>query len=174
MTINIIIGPPCAGKSTHVQANRKDGDVVVDYDLLAQALGSNVSHQSTGAVRQVALSARRSAIDTIISGIDSDSWVIHTNPPKQLITDYVDAGAVFTIVDPGIDDCKQRAEDTERPEGTIAAIEKWYESIPVIPSDALIDDLSATVQVMQNLIYTMKMALEPTGVGWVKSLHSDT
>jgi len=42
MTINVIVGPPCAGKSTHVKANSTKGDVLVDYDDLAKALGAAV------------------------------------------------------------------------------------------------------------------------------------
>ncbi len=42
MTINVIVGPPCAGKSTHVKVNSTIGNVLVDYDELAMALGPKI------------------------------------------------------------------------------------------------------------------------------------
>jgi len=138
MDINIIIGPPCAGKSTHIEANSTNGDVLIDYDAIATAIGSNQPHSSDGSIRTIALRLRSSAITKIISGIKSDSWIIHTNPSESLISDYIDAGAIFTILDPGKDVCKDRAKQDNRPDGTIEAIDKWYESPPKIPDDNLI------------------------------------
>ena len=45
MGINVIIGSPCAGKSTHVKSNAIDGDVIVDYDTIAMALGTKPAYE---------------------------------------------------------------------------------------------------------------------------------
>lgn len=37
--IRIVTGPPCAGKSTYVAEHKDDGDVV-DFDLIARAMGA--------------------------------------------------------------------------------------------------------------------------------------
>lgn len=134
MTINVIIGPPCAGKSTHVKQSALEGDVVVDYDVLAQAFGAQVSHKSEGSVRKVALTARQSAIDRILEGVSADSWVIHTRPSAGLLDKYVEAGAVLTLLDPGLDECLERAQNDERPSGTDEAIKNWYDDPPSIPA----------------------------------------
>ena len=44
--ITIVLGPPCGGKSTYVAEQAQSGDVVVDYDALAQALGSPTPHDA--------------------------------------------------------------------------------------------------------------------------------
>jgi len=126
--ITVIIGPPCAGKSTYAKDNAKDGDVVVDYDLIAQALGAKKPHESHGSVRELALTVRWVVVDRIIEGIDADSWIIHTAPGKNLIDQYVNAGAVFKLVEPSMDTCIERAINDGRPEGTEEAIRNWYDS----------------------------------------------
>ena len=64
--IHVVTGPPCAGKSTYVRENAKSGDLRVDYDLIAQALGAENSHAAEGIVKQAAFDARESAIQTAL------------------------------------------------------------------------------------------------------------
>ncbi len=133
MKITVIVGPPVAGKSSYAWSNAADGDVVVDYDRIAQALGSKVPHGATGAVQQVAQSARLSAIFRILHGVDGPAWTLHTNPNTEQINEYVDAGASFILIDPGKDACIERAHADGRPPETIAAIEVWYANPPKLP-----------------------------------------
>jgi hypothetical protein len=132
--INVVIGPPCAGKSEHVKAHAKDGNVIVDYDLIAKAMGSRVAHDAKGAVRIVALASRKTAIRRTLDGLEDDAWIIHTNPQPQVLQSYVDAGAKFTLLDPGKSECLRRAQAGDRPASTIGAIEAWYANPPVIPA----------------------------------------
>lgn len=124
--IRVVLGPPCSGKSTFVAAEAKDGDVVVDYDLIAKALGSRDPHKAPKSVRETAFAARAAAIEHILQGIESDAWLIHSAPASEQMQKYVQAGAEITTIDPGIDVCLQRAHDDERPEWTAKAIERWY------------------------------------------------
>jgi predicted kinase len=128
--ITVVVGPPCAGKSTFVQKAKKPNDVVVDADLLAQALGSEVAHDATGDVRDLMFSLRRVAISIILDGIKSPAWIIHTNPYTRLIEQYRAAGATFKLIDPGIEECLARAEAQGRPAGTDEAIRAWYANPP--------------------------------------------
>ena len=130
--IRVIVGPPCAGKSTHVRNNAKTGDLIIDYDVIAQAFGSANSHDSSGLIRSAALQARSAAIDTALES-EADSWVIHTNPKTDLIDRYSEAGAEFTTIDPTQAECLARAETDERPAFTVDVINNWYENKPVLP-----------------------------------------
>ena len=131
--IRIVLGPPCAGKSAYVDAHKADGDVSVDFDRLARALGSTVAHGSTGAPRVVAFAARQAAINRILRGVESDAWIIHTNPSADALQEYVDAGAEIVVVDPGAEECHARAKRDGRPEATHQAIDAWYANPPTIP-----------------------------------------
>lgn len=124
--IHIITGPPCAGKSTYVRENAKAGDLRVDYDTIAQALGAENSHAAEGLVRQAAFDAREGAIGAALKQHDSESWIIHTSPSEEHVKLYEEAGAEFVALDPGYDVCMERAKTDGRPQQTIDGIEKWY------------------------------------------------
>ena len=130
MTINVVIGPPCAGKSTWAQKNAGTGDVVVDYDLLAKALGSKKEHDVSGSIRFAALAARAAAINRVLRGIDDDAYIIHTNPQPESVESYKEAKVKFIYIDPGKEQCLERARN--RPEATIQAINNWYSNPPKV------------------------------------------
>ena len=124
--IHIITGPPCAGKSTYVKEHAEEGDLRVDYDLIAQALGAVNSHAAEGAVKQAAFDAREGAIRAALRYRDAESWIIHTTPSEEHMKLYEDAGADIVELDPGYDVCMERAKRDGRPQQTIDGIEKWY------------------------------------------------
>lgn len=125
MAVRVVTGPPCAGKSTYVMENRNEKDVIVDFDLIAKALGSTMRHGGIGAFRTCALSARDRVTDLCIER-DFDSWVIRT----ELDADETEllrlAGAEFIEIDPGEDECIARAEAEDMPDDYIDAIRDWY------------------------------------------------
>lgn len=121
--IHVICGAPCAGKSSYVKEHAKAGEIIVDADRIAEAIGSGVSHQAEGACWDAALKLRESLIE-YAKTTKANSWIIHTKPSKSQLNEYKRIGAEVVVLDPGIDVCKQRAES--RPSGTIEEIEKWY------------------------------------------------
>lgn len=135
MTIRVVIGPPCSGKTTYVQDRAKVGDVVVDFDRIAQALGFPEPFGSTGSIWLAAQAARRGAVAAVLEGLEGGSWIIHTRPSAERMRRYQDAGARFVVVDPGQAVCEERARDQGRPPDVFAAIEAWYASPPVIPDE---------------------------------------
>lgn len=131
MAITVVVGPPCAGKSTWIGEQKQPDDVVVDFDRIASALGSQRPHAAPGAVREVAFAARRAAITRVLGGVEADAWIIHTSPWPGQMARYADAGAEIVLLDPGIEECLARAEADGRPEGTADAIRAWYDNPPL-------------------------------------------
>ena len=121
--IHIVSGPPCAGKSTYVREHAKDGDLRVDYDLIATALGSVNSHAADGLIKQAAFAAREGVIETALKNADDESWIIHTSPSEEHMRRYEEAGAEFIELDPGKETCLERAKEDDRPQQTIDGIE---------------------------------------------------
>lgn len=125
--ITIVLGPPCAGKSTLVRSSAAPGDIVIDFDVIASAIGSPTPHAVKGDLRDVAFEMRRAGIERVLSGIDTASWIIHTWPTDEQLAAYKSAGAEIVLLDPGKDEALARASADNRPEGTAAAIAAWYE-----------------------------------------------
>ncbi|HUE93586.1 HNH endonuclease [Pseudomonas sp.] len=126
--IHIVIGPTCAGKSTFVQLSKADGDVVVDYDQLAQALGAGRSHKATGLVKDAAFAAREAVIDMLLASRGGSAWIIHTRPAQRHIEKYQLAHATFHVVNPGMDECIRRTAQDDRPEGSVSDIQDWFKN----------------------------------------------
>ncbi|WP_235578971.1 MULTISPECIES: ATP-binding protein [unclassified Rhodococcus (in: high G+C Gram-positive bacteria)] len=130
MTLYVITGPPAAGKSTWVREHATHGDIVIDYDLLANTLTvpdpTGSDHDHTPAVKAVAKAARKAAIDKALTLTDSDTYLIHSTPSPTLLRYYRDRGAEIITVDPGIDVVMARARK-ERPWWMQPVIKRWYD-----------------------------------------------
>lgn len=124
--IHVIVGPPCAGKSTFVAENAEPGDIIVDFDRLAKAFGSPSHHDAPGPLRRVVQAARHAAISQILMGRADTAWIIDTDPRPSVVADYRRAGAKFHMIDPGLAACLERAVADERPEWTPGQIRRWY------------------------------------------------
>ncbi|MFI0484876.1 AAA family ATPase [Actinomadura sp. 9N215] len=123
--LTIVTGPPCAGKTTHVRTHAKPGDIVVDYDQIAQALGSPDTHDHPAPIAYVAKAARQTAIRAAIGchRRGSTVWIIDTAPSPHRQHQYAKAGAkVITLTAPA-DELHRRAQD--RPEAWHALIDQW-------------------------------------------------
>ena len=57
--LTVVVGPPCAGKSTYIRRMARSGDVLIDYDALARALGSDRAHEAPPNVADAAYFARQ-------------------------------------------------------------------------------------------------------------------
>ncbi len=58
--VMVVLGPPCAGKSSYVRKTARSGDVIVDYDVLATAFGSPTPHDAPEAIAAVTSAPSRS------------------------------------------------------------------------------------------------------------------
>jgi len=131
--LNVVVGPPCSGKTTHLQRNAGKGDVLVDLDVLAWALEHHDWHDATGRIKAVALATRAAAITELLRDAKQTGWIIDTNPTPEAIARYEANGAHFIVCDPGAEVCLERAALAGRPARVKKVIEDWYANPPKIP-----------------------------------------
>ena len=125
MTLHVVTGAPCSGKTSYIRVNKQDGDIVIDYDALAVAFGAESDHSANSRIKTVTRAARTAAINAAVMN-KYECWVIHTSPNPQQVAWYLRHGAKFHELDPGKDECIRRAKKDNRPSFTVGAIESWY------------------------------------------------
>lgn len=133
MGLTIVTGPPCAGKSTHVDQHRQPGDVVIDFDHIATALGYDGEHVDWAIAgdsphRYLARVARAAVLKAVLAGQmrDRTVWVVETSPERWQVAAYRRAGATTVELDPGAAECHRRAAEAGRPAATHSEIDAWY------------------------------------------------
>lgn len=126
----VVAGPPCSGKSTYVQEHAKRGDLVVDFDRLAQAVGKDVEPYDypdhiRASVREMRTALIRYGLDKVPA--QYQLWVIDTAvyDRERTLQRYRNEGAEIVVLDPGMEVCLERAE-RERPPGIRKLIYDWY------------------------------------------------
>lgn len=124
--LTIVTGPPAAGKSTYVRTNAQPGDIVIDLDALAVALGSPDSHQHPRDIAAVARAARAAAIEAA-SLTRASTWLIHTSPTEEQLSTYRRQGARIITVDPGESTTRDRITNERAPQ-TQRVADRWYAS----------------------------------------------
>lgn len=128
MPLVVVIGPPCAGKTTWVAEHAVARDIVIDFDVLAVALagpGAH-SHRHHRVLKQVAWAARRAALREALKHTGSTTvYLVHTHPNAADLAAYRREGATIVIVDPGRELVLRRCREL-RPPGHLAAAHRWY------------------------------------------------
>lgn len=125
--VHVVIGPPAAGKSTFVREHAGPEDVVIDFDLLANALSNQdaANHDHTKTVKMVTKAARSAAVAKAC-GLGVATWMIHSSPAQSTLERYTAAGATIHVVDPGKEVVMSRCK-RERPPAMLVAAAKWYD-----------------------------------------------
>jgi len=117
--ITLVTGPPCSGKTTYVQQHMQPGDLVIDYDALAVALGSPDTHDHPKQLVPYIMQARDAVIDRIQRDRTlKQAWLIRTRPrPSDLAiaTEHI-------ALDTPREECLRRAIAAGRPTATITLL----------------------------------------------------
>ena len=115
--ITVITGPPCSGKTTWARQHAKPGDLIIDFDVIAQALGSPVTHGHDDAYRKAALDARDAAITAAVSRSPENTraWIIDSRPAAGKRAWYKAHGARFVALSAEPAELHRRADADHRP-----------------------------------------------------------
>jgi len=127
--IIVVTGPPAAGKTTYIREHKQHGDVIIDYDEIANTLAGNDAdnHEHEPHIKAVTKAARQAAIDKAIDKHDGSFtvWIIHSTPSPAQVKKYKTAGADIMTIDPGKDIVMRRCKQ-QRPEYMLKIAADWY------------------------------------------------
>ncbi|RKN49882.1 hypothetical protein D7231_35970 [Streptomyces klenkii] len=125
--VTLVCGPPCSGKTTYVQQHAQPGDLVVDWDAIAQALGSPDAHDHPPALRPFIAEARDAVVARLERRHDVDrAWIIATAPRAADRARLAPKGAGVVLLAVDEEECVRRARRARRPADTMEAIESWW------------------------------------------------
>jgi hypothetical protein len=131
--LTIITGPPCAGKSTYLQQHARPGDIIIDFDRLAQALGSPVTHGHGEHIWKVTIEARDTAITTAVRchARGARAWIVDSKPPSSRRSWYESQGARFADLTAPAAELHRRATQAGRPACVHDLIDQWLAGQPL-------------------------------------------
>lgn len=135
--ITVVTGPPCSGKSTYVQQHRMPGDIIVDFDLIAQALGSSADHDHPDALREIAAAAWWISVRRILENRPAPAWIIDAKPKPRHIADYDKAGVRWVRLNASREELRKRAGQQGRSAASRRRIDEWFESSDPKPTSAI-------------------------------------
>lgn len=129
MGLTIVTGPPASGKSTWVRQHASSGDIVIDFDTLANALtlGDSDNHNHAAHTMAITKAARTAAINAALRHTHTCTvYIIHSTPSSATLQRYRRAGAQVVQVDPGPQVVEDRCRRL-RPPAMLAVATRWYD-----------------------------------------------
>lgn len=123
----LVSGPPCSGKSTYVTEHKQPGDLVIDYDAIAQALGSANTHDHPDALHPFVLRAVDALLDRLGRAVPGQrAWLVKCMPSageRLMARQHV-------VMDTSEAECMRRASEAGRPDTWQALIRDWFSTMP--------------------------------------------
>lgn len=121
--ITLVVGPPTGGKSTWVRDHAQPGDVIVDFDTIAQTLGSPVTHDHPDHIVAITLEAHQAALRAIWrDDVGLTVWHVSANPRATVKYPY----DKLVTCQPEWDVVAERLTLAQRPAGVWELARSWY------------------------------------------------
>lgn len=134
MTVRLITGPPGAGKNTYVEKHKKDGDLVVDFDVLREAFPQYTLEQ---------LKSMRTVAEGVAKTYAGDAWVIRcVADPEKRTALAKELGAEVVVIETPKELAKERVvsrgRNPEKNDEVHTAIDDWWSQYGVVESDLIV------------------------------------
>lgn len=113
MSIFVVTGAPCSGKSTYVKEHAVQADMIYDYDLLQQAVTELPAHEEPSAVQHdLNMEMRSCFIDFALEHKAETFWLICAKPTVKL-KEMLGSDAVYIHLDTSEEECLRRLEQDD-------------------------------------------------------------
>lgn len=139
-SVTLVAGPPCSGKSRHVDEHAGAGDVVVCHDREARHAGSRRRHEHLQVHRNAAEGRWSALVAEVAAAPAVTAWVIRCAPEgdeRQRLAEQLRASEVLVLVPP-LQVCLHRADLDNRSPRTRGLIRGWFDRYTPAPCDRLI------------------------------------
>lgn len=124
--ITVVTGPPCSGKTTYVRDHARPGDIVIDYDAIAQALGAPDGHDHDPRLSEITAAAWSAAVARLVTGYPaSTAWIIDSRPTTDRQFRYRRARAKIISLAAPADELHRRADADGRSSDAHRRITEW-------------------------------------------------
>ena len=130
MRLKCVTGAPCSGKSTYVQNNSGENDIVYDYDRLLQAISKKNSHEEPAETHAIFLNKIRFSFIRVAKEIEDDAaaWIICCKP-SEAIRQVLGDDCEYIHIDKTKEEILQQLDESDRPnkEEEKERIERYFE-----------------------------------------------
>lgn len=141
LSVVLVAGPPCGGKSSFLAAHAGPDDLIVDYDAIAIALQpGGISHGHRDLHRPFVCEARDAVLDRLMLGNHGirRAWIINVAETRAKRDRYRQRyGAHVVLVMTPEDVCLSRAL-AERPAAWPTYIARWFKAYEADERDEIV------------------------------------
>ncbi|MDE6834608.1 MAG: hypothetical protein K2J39_10260, partial [Ruminococcus sp.] len=131
MNVKLVYGPPCGGKSTYVQNNADDEDIIYDGDEILSVITLKKAHSVIESeIRFVASDIRYNLLESASNRNVEIFWLIASYPTESVLKLIENFQYEKIFINATMQECLDRLENDEtRPdkEKWKEIIQKWFE-----------------------------------------------
>lgn len=112
MTVKVVYGPPCSGKSTFVSENLADNDIRFDYDSIIQAISNKNSHEYSDLHLPYVIKYRGMIIEQASKDADMNNvYIIATRLTDKLKEELTGVDAEYKLIETTKEECYEFLEN---------------------------------------------------------------